>query len=401
MTARTLLVAAIALALSSIGHSQEGDLAGYAAFEPRLFFDKPAYQQNPKQGISASAVISPEFRYTWSEDSNRITVIPFYRYDENDKNRTHWDLREANWQYFDGPWTWLVGVGKVFWGVAESRHLVDIVNQTDLVEDIDQEEKLGQPMIHVEHWSESGSLGIFLLPGFRERTFPANDARLRGPLPIANNDAVYDSGAGDQRVDAALRWKTSINNWDIGLSGFYGTGREPRFVPGVNTAGELILTPHYDVISQLGVDAQYTEDAWLWKLEVIGRSGQGDDFGAVVAGVEYTFFDVQGSNADLGVLAEYLYDARDETAPPTSLDDDIFLGLRFTLNDLDDTNILAGAIVDPDDGETVTLIEAQRRLGERWTLELELRMLSNIPDQGRLYGIEKDSYLTLRGSWYF
>tara|TARA_R110001599_G_C12277316_1_gene663104 strand:- start:28370 stop:29542 length:1173 start_codon:yes stop_codon:yes gene_type:complete len=389
------------LALTGMCHAQGDDLAGFAALEPRFFFDKPAYQQNPTQGLSPSVVISPEFRYAWGEGSDRITVIPFYRYDSDDENRTHWDLREANWQHFSGPWTWLVGMGKVFWGVAESRHLVDIVNQTDLVEDIDQEEKLGQPMIHVEHWSESGSLGLFLLPGFRERTFPANNARLRGPLPMANHDAVYDSGAGDRRVDAALRWRTSVDNWDIGLSGFYGTGREPRMVPQLGESGKTVLIPHYDVISQIGVDVQYTEAAWLWKLEVIGRAGQGDNFGAMVGGTEYTFYGVQGSSADLGLLAEYLYDARDKTAPPTSLDDDIFLGLRLTLNDLDDTNILAGAIVDPDDGETVALIEAQRRLGERWTLELELRALMNIPKQGRLYGIERDSYLTLRGSWYF
>ena len=43
----------------------------------------------------------------------------------------------------------LVGAAKVFWGTAESRHLVDIINQTDAVEDIDEEDKLGQPMVKV------------------------------------------------------------------------------------------------------------------------------------------------------------------------------------------------------------------------------------------------------------
>jgi len=41
----------------------------------------------------------------------------------------------------------LVGINSVFWRVVESNHLVDILNQTDLIEDIDGEEKLGQPMI--------------------------------------------------------------------------------------------------------------------------------------------------------------------------------------------------------------------------------------------------------------
>ena len=48
-----------------------------------------------------------------------------------------------------------VGVGKVFWGVTESQHLVDIINQTDLVENIDTEDKLGQPMLEttwLQNW---------------------------------------------------------------------------------------------------------------------------------------------------------------------------------------------------------------------------------------------------------
>jgi hypothetical protein len=382
-------------------NAQGSELAGYASLEPRIFFENPEYSQQADRGLSPSVVLAPEVRYAWNEGSDRITVIPFFRYDGDDDNRTHADLREANWQHFDGPWTLLVGLGKVFWGVAESRHLVDIINQTDLVEDIDQEQKLGQPMVHLEHWSEGGTLGFFLLPGFRERTFPADDARLRGPLPISNNDAVYESGAEDRRVDMALRWSNNVNNWDIGLSGLYGTGREPRLVPQLKASGNVTLIPHYDIISQIGVDIQYTEDAWLWKLETIARSGQGDDFIGMVGGVEYTFYGVQGSNTDFGLLAEYLYDGRDDSAPLIALDDDFFLGARFTLNDQDDTNILAGAIVDLGDGETIALIEAERRFGERWKLEAELRLLANISDKGRLFGIERDSYLTLRAAWYF
>jgi hypothetical protein len=389
------------MAFASVCSAQEVDLAGYAGFEPRIFLEKPAYQQHPKHGLSPSAMISPEFRYTWNGASDRITVIPFYRYDADDENRTHWDIREANWQHFADPWTLLVGLGKVFWGVAESRHLVDIINQTDLVENIDLEEKLGQPMIHLEWWSDKGTLGFFVLPGFRERTFPANDGRLRGPLPISNNGAVYDSGAGDKRVDLALRWFNSVDSWDIGLSGFYGNGREPRLVVQAGESGGFVLVPHYDVISQIGADIQYTREAWLWKLEVIGRSGQGKDFGAMVGGTEYTFFGIRDSNIDIGVLAEYLYDARDEDAPPTSLDDDIFVGARFSLNDLDGTNILASLIVDTGSGETIGVIEAERRVGERWKLEFELRLLTNIAEDDRLYGIERDSYVTLRADWFF
>ena len=89
----------------------------------------------------------------------------------------------------------------------------------------------------------------------------------------------------------------------------------------------------YRTITQLGLDLQYTREAWLWKLEAIGRAGEGETFGAAVGGVEYTRYQVFGSAADVGFLSEYLYDGRDVTAPPTAFDNHGFVGTRLALND--------------------------------------------------------------------
>jgi hypothetical protein len=49
---------------------------------------------------------------------------------------------------------------------------VDIINQTDLVENIDGEDKLGQPMVHFSYFGDWGVVDFFLLPYLRERTYP-------------------------------------------------------------------------------------------------------------------------------------------------------------------------------------------------------------------------------------
>ena len=64
----------------------------------------------------------------------------------------------------------------------------------------------------------------------------------------------------------------------------------------------------YDQMTQVGVDVQYTRDAWLWKLEAIGRDTRIDNFTALVGGFEYTFYGVRDSAADVGVLLELLYE---------------------------------------------------------------------------------------------
>ncbi|HEX9735991.1 MAG TPA: hypothetical protein VGG06_28855 [Thermoanaerobaculia bacterium] len=71
--------------------------------------------------------------------------------------------------------------------------------------------------------------------------------------------------------------------------------------------------PFYRVTSQVGVDVQHTRGAWLWKLEALAREGRGASFGAAVACFERTFYQIGGSSADLGVLAEVLWDGRDPT----------------------------------------------------------------------------------------
>jgi hypothetical protein len=376
--------------------AQESEWSGNASLEPRVFLDDALLAGQSDDSVSWSGVLAPEYRREWAGGEDRLVIAPFLRIDEHDAERTHFDLREAAWLHVRGPWALLVGVSKVFWGVTESRHLVDVVNQTDQVEDVDGEDKLGQPMIRIERLTDFGTLGVFVLPGFRERTFPADDARLRALVPIG------DSAEYDGRVDWAARWTRPTGPWDLGFSSFHGTSREPRLVPTVTVPGEIELVPYYDVITQLGADVQHTRDAWLWKLEVSWRSGHGDDFTATVAGLEYTFFGLGQSAVDIGVLVEYLYDGRDAEAPPTFYDDDVFFGLRVGLNDTQGTAVLAGTVVDRDGPEAFGIVEAERRVGQAWKLELEARLFSGIDAGDPLIGgFRNDSFVTLRAARFF
>lgn len=378
------------------------NMSGSVTGEVRFFPKKPVFQDQKEVMTSPSLALSPEFVYEWHKNIDRLTLTPFLRWDANDKNRTHADLREASWLHTDDGWDVVAGISKVFWGVTESRHLVDIINQTDTVEDIDGEDKLGQPMVNLNFIRPWGSLRFFILPGFRERSFPADDARLRGALPIDTHSPVYESGAGKQHVDAAIRWTHSVAGWDLGLAHFYGTSREPRFLARTNASGQMVLVPHYGLINQTSLDAQLTTGSTLWKLEAITRGGQGDRFFAAVGGLEYTFYQVFASAADLGVLAEYLYDGRDNaTAPSTTADDDIFLGARLTLNDVQDSQFLGGVMVDRHSHAAFFSIEAERRIGSHWKVKMAARFFSNIPDNDLLAGIRNDGFITLQLGRFF
>ncbi|MEM6650051.1 MAG: hypothetical protein AAF603_07360, partial [Pseudomonadota bacterium] len=355
------------LFIPTTGNAGEWEFGASIGAELRTFVEEPRL---PEQfdTFQPSLVLEPDIRWESENRQHQVVILPFARIDGQDDERTHVDLREGYYRYSGDGYEILAGAAKVYWGVTESRQLVDIINQTDAVEDIDEEDKLGQPMVKASFFQDWGQLDFFYLPYFRERTFPGIEGRPRFSFPIDIDNALYEDDDGEWAPSFAARYSHFIGAWDISLNAFHGTSREPNFVFQSQGENAPIAVPLYNEITQVGATAQYTNDAWLWKFEGIVREGQGDTFGAVVAGLEYTFFGVTDSGADLGVLVEYLYDGREEFfAPPTPLENDIFLGGRYTLNDIQDTAILAGAITDTEDGSISGLIEAQRRFGQNWT----------------------------------
>ncbi len=387
----------LALGLLTTG-TYAGVWSGFTALAYTGYAHTPLYADQQRGNFSAA--LQPEYRHRRENSKDEFTFIPFVRLDQQDRERSHGDIRELAWVKVDETYEWRVGVRKVFWGVTESQHLVDIVNQTDLVENIDAEAKLGQPMVNFSAIRSWGMFDIFILPYFRERTFPGRNGRLRPELVVDTDQATYESSRGRRHVDYALRWSKSFSGVDIGVSRFYGTSRDPRLLLGSNGAGTPVLIPRYDLIHQTGVDVALTAGSWLWKLEAIHRSGPSASYTASTTGFEYTFSNVFNSAIDLGVLAEYLYDERGHTAT-TPFQDDIFAGLRLAFNDAQSSELLVGTIQDRRSHARFFNVETSRRLGSLWKLSLQARAFTHIPVNDPLFGMRQDDYLQIELARYF
>jgi hypothetical protein len=376
--------------------AEEIDFSASLGIELRGFIQSTD-SVNQANGIVPSFIFEPEVKWRSDDRKNRFSFVGFSRYDEQDSSRSHFDIRELYWSHNSGDWTTLVGINKVYWGVAESVHLVDVINQTDLVEDIDQEAKLGQPMLHISNQKDWGKLDFYLLPYFRERTFPSIDGRFNFGLNVAD-DAIYQSSSDKNHVDLAFRYSHYFGDVDLGFHLFDGTNREPRIIPNSDFT-QLIAT--YDQMTQLGIDIQYTNEAWLWKFESIYRKTDIDNFMAAVAGFEYTLFQINETAADLGLLIEYQYDDRNVLSAPITSDNDLFLATRYAFNDTQDTSILAGVVIDIKNDTTFFNIEAERRIGKNLTAELRIRALTNVDIDDNAYAFENDDYVQIKMSWYF
>ena len=414
---RSLMVLGIVLGLPSAALAQTPDVAGSAAFEMRGF-PYASLSGSPAE-TNLSAVLRPELEWDWDDGDQQLRFLPFFRIDQADERRTHGDIREFIWMMRADTWEIAAGIGRVFWGVTESQHLVDIINQTDLVENPDGEDKLGQPMVNLTLLLDWGAIDLFVLPGFRERTFPGTDGRFRPPLPVDNDVAFYEAEEENRHVDFAIRWSHYVGDWDVGVAHFHGTGREPTLIPvdlamlleagdfdlanilegGGEVPADTTLVPFYSIIDQTSLDLTGAKGAMLWKVEVINRFGQGDRYAAVTGGFEYTL--VGAFNAwDVGLLVEYLWDERGKAAL-TSFDDDVFVGTRLAFNDIQSTDLLAGLIIDRQTGSSLVNIEMHRRIRERYVLEVEARFFMGGQPKDRMFFFQRDDYVSVEIARYF
>ena len=395
----SLVALAMGFSGSALADFKDISISGSAGVENRYYIQDAAYTGQPRS--QASVFLEPEMYTEWNDRVDSILFKPFVRLDQQDSNRTHVDLRELMWLHAADNWETRVGVSKVFWGQTESVHLVDIINQTDAVENIDGEDKLGQPMINLNVFGDYGTISGFILPYFRERTFPGEEGRLRPPLPIEEDNALYESDDEQNHVDFALRWQRSLGDWEIGLSYFDGTTREPELL--AETAGEDItaIRMYYAQIQQYGVDLLKVQGSWLLKFESIYRTGQSEDFFAAVGGFERTFVGVFDTSYDLGFLMEYQYDEREDNFFAVA-QNDIMAGLRWGWNDIDGTEVLTGYIQDLDNTDTYSaFVEASSRMTDNWRWKVDAYFFSSDQTDDTFYYFRRDDHVQVALEYYF
>ena len=408
-----LLVSAFATgAHADNGFPEFIEVSGRLSPETRLYPETAAHpdQRSHASGLAAEATV-----YMEDDEGRSITITPFFRYDAGDPGRTHADVREAFLLLYgdvgDGEWELRLGVDRVFWGVVESRSLVDIVNQTDLVEDPNEKTKMGQPMVHLTWSGDWGALEAFAMTWHRPRTLPGRHGRLRAG-PVVDHDLTsYESPDEEWHVDLAGRFSSSFGPLDIGLSIFDGTSREPTLLP--TLAGyELVLAPHYEQITQFGLDTQLTTGPWLLKLEAIYRAGaqnrrldrslryEEEDYAAFIAGAEYTINGVWDSDADLSLIGEWARDGRGQWAT-NAFENDVLLAARLGLNDEQSTEFTLSVLNSLDNGSRILSTELKRRLSESWSLHVESSTYFGIDEDDVVYDVRRDSFIGVNLDYNF
>lgn len=376
---------------------------GHVELQNRSFTHQAKAPQDSDEQFSYA--LSPQLKAVSTDRQTRLTATAFYRHDQRDDCRTHWDIRELKLDRQSGATSLTAGVDRVFWGKAESQNLVDVINTSDSVEGVFTDEKLGQPILRAQYALPDGNLELYYLPYSRKATFSGADGRLRTHPGIDGSKAQYTTSARQWTPGFALRWDTQNGDLETGVSAFHGLSRDPSFIA-LPEPGALGYAPVYGAISQLGLDAQYAGTATLYKLESIYRWRQLDlhlrerDYLAWTAGLEHTIGAVLQGPGDLGLILEYNRDSLGR-ASINALQNDLVVGARYSLNDSADTDALFTASLDQTYGSRLYAFKLGRRFGQATRLSLEAFVPKLDAPREFIHGYRADAVITtsLRHYW--
>lgn len=320
----------------------------------------PAASMPIQENTYPSFALESEFQIPLANDTQKIVITPFVRYDDIDPDRRYADLREFNWSWTQDENQWRAGISRVTWGAMEVFKIVDVLNQKDLMA-LPDREKLGQPMVSYSTYRGEDLWEVYLLQGLREVEFPGEEGRFRYPLLIDDDNAEYEWGMTG-KTDAALRWKTQVGDWEVALSHFYGMNRNPYLVFNYDFINPRLI-PVYEKINQTSLDAVVEVEGFIYKVEALFQTGDLERYGAASVGGEYTFSAVNDSAIDITALTEATYDSR-EFNYQTLYDRDLFVGARVAFNDPHENSLMLGAIVDTQYQQQILLFNWNMNIGE-------------------------------------
>lgn len=285
------------------------------------------------------------------------------------------DFREAHVTSRIGEIDVLVGNTILFWGQAESYNPVDVVNSLDFSRGLMRSEKRGAPMVRISLPAGSGQLDLLAID-FVENIYPGQSLRERVGTRFVEQIS-FSGGASKDDIGQAARWSAYFGDLDLGLSWFRGTSNAPHLSPQSN--GSLQLD--YSRINQLGLDIQYLRNDTAFKGEFIRRKGQYDRLGYVksyragVLGLEHSFYDIADSGSDLALLTEYAFDSRNSLSH-SGFQNDLTIGARWLMNDINDTEALAFLSKDLDNEAQLLTLSINRRINNWITFKTSMRLPS-------------------------
>lgn len=387
-----LLSAALLFSLDAIAQMPRGHIGVDALYFP----DDPLF---PEQS-TASTIPSVLGSLDWTTDLTRDTRFDlgaYLRVARHTQDKISGDIKEAVIRSRIDRTDIKLGILQENWSILEAWNPIDLLNQRDMVEDFQGDVKLGQPGVTASTFYQDLVISAWVLPYTRERRIAEQKDRLR-TLSAPLKDSVFENGQSDSSF--ALRFQYRLGDFDIAASQFWGHAREPIYQPVLQQSTLVGFDEVYEEIAQSGLELRYVAGDTVLKAELISQTGGSDSFVGSGIGSETTFNQITDGFSSITVYLEAYYDTRNELAPLTPFQRDVFVGFRYNTNDVNDTLLDVRYTHDVEFHSDLIDVRASRRLGGAQTISAQILLPQSVSEDPALKGFENDPYFKLSWAWY-
>ncbi len=340
----------------------------------------------------------------------------YYDFSDDRKNeRTFGRIDELYGVYeFDND-SVFAGKNIRYWGALEARNIVDGFNTQDLRNDLFNPDKMGAYNVAYSHYTDNGEFSIIFKLSENEQKMASSPYVYYFFPSFVTYDSKLKSEKSLERPSLFLSYSgTTDSKYPLDYAVIYENGYDSQRYfrsDGPLDGSDVTFSEHAYLVNKFMTYDTLVVDATLIKLEALYSDVIDDkfisDYYHIGLGAEHTinFDDLDG---DLGLIGEYY---RYETLQSGKYSDlqlfetfqnDLFLGLRYSFNDEDDSSFVGGVISDMEYNEQVYYVEYESRFAESFKLNFDYRYIEPSTSDLTAYSLlKRHERIGLKIAYYF
>ncbi|WP_457743489.1 hypothetical protein [Sulfurimonas sp.] len=331
-----------------------------------------------------------------------------------DTHRSYARIDELYAQYELENGQVLAGKSLRFWGALEVRNIADVFNPYDLRGDPFYKNKLGVINAEYTRYTENGELSFIVQLYEQAREMSAYPYVYYYFPQNVKYSKDLKTQSGQYRPNIYIKYSDSLEGdyaLDYNIIFQNGYDSQRYYTTHLTANNEIETNEHAYLVNKFITYDTLVIGATLYKLEAIYTDVLNNDvisdYSHIGLGVEHTISQIY-EEADLGLLAEYYtyhtFDGskRSDLGLFEVFQNDLFLGLRYSLNKGDDSSIVGGGIFDLDYNEDVYYFEYSTRVADRYKINFDYRYIEPAKHAATVFNLMgRHQRVSLKVGYYF
>lgn len=359
----------------------EIEVSGHLDLDSEFYLTK----ETGREAQSFTAKQSLELKYTqdaWSAYAKlyaQEAYSDFLKESEKTK-RTFARLDELFLKYDGEDDSFSAGKSIKFWGSLELRNIVDGFNPNEFRDDMFSTNKLGVYNASYSHFTDNGEVSLIVKLHEQDLKM-AQHPYVYYPFPqVISYEKNLQTTKSQNRPSLYLKYNGSTDTeYALDYAFIYENGYDSQryFTTVLNQPARYVQNAY--LVDKFMTYNTLVVGLTLVKFEALYADVQSGvavgDYSHIALGLEHTI--EQDSGTTLGVIAEYYkYDTYEsdkfnDLQLYETMQNDLFLGMRYVLNDADDTSIVGGVVADMEYSEQTYYVKYESRFGSSMKVECD------------------------------